>query len=105
MCFAAAVATAVAAVLMVVWSAMAGELDEIRNAPRRASDELRGMYRKLSVSVAASRAYYRERAKTKTDAATKKNTFESTNPEDVRAEALDRVDVRVADVEETPGRA
>ena len=104
-CFAAAVATAAAAVLMVVWSAMAGELDEIRNAPRRASDELRDMYRKLSVSVAASRAYYRERAKTKTDAATKKNTFESTNPEDVRAEALDRVDVRVADVEETPGRA
>ena len=97
-CFAAAVATAIATVLMVVWSAMAGELDEIRNAPRRASDELRDMYRKLSVSVAASRAYYRRRAKTKTRDAAQE-------AEDERVDGLDRVDVHVADPDETSGRA
>lgn len=97
-CFAAAVATAIATVLMVVWSAMAGELDEIRNAPRRASNELRDMYRKLSVSVAASRAYYRRRAKTKTRDAAQE-------AEDERADGLDRVDVHVADPDETSGRA
>ena len=47
-CSAAAVATAVAVAVMVYWSFAAGDLDDIRDAPRRASRAVKNAYGRLS---------------------------------------------------------
>ena len=52
-CFAAAAATAVAALAMITWSAVAGELDDF--TVRRASDTIQNIYRRVSMYIVTKR--------------------------------------------------